>query len=408
MAVSAFRVQSSSMSESRHILHVDMDAFFASVEQLDEPQLRGKPVLVGGKPKERGVVAAASYEARQFGCRSAMPMAAALRRCPEAMVVTPRGKRYAEVSAQIFGILEQFTPLIEPLSIDEAFLDVTGSTGLFGTPQQIAQQIRQRVRTEAQLTTSVGVASNKFIAKLASDLDKPDGLVVVPDDGVQAFLDPLPISQLWGVGKATLPRFEKLGIRTFGDARQLSETEFRRSFDEAGGQFFRLVRGIDNREVVPDREAKSISHEVTFPVDLDDCEHLKGVLLGQTVQVARRLRRHDLLARTVTLKVRTGDFKTITRRRTFDVATDETNAIWKTVAVLFDAWIRQRSTAVRLIGVGVSQFSTGSGQQLSLFGHEESARHRQIDKVMDEIRDRFDEGAIWRAGTEQSRDQEHG
>ena len=396
------------MIESRHILHVDMDAFFASVEQLDEPQLRGKPVLVGGKPKERGVVAAASYEARQFGCRSAMPMAEALRRCPKAIVVPPRGKRYAEVSAQIFEILEQFTPLIEPLSIDEAFLDVTGSTGLFGTPQQIAQQIRQRVRTEAQLTASVGVASNKFVAKLASDLDKPDGLVVVPDDGVQAFLDPLPISRLWGVGKATLPRFEKLGIRTFGDARQLSEAEFRRSFDEAGGQFFRFVRGIDTRQVVPDREAKSISHEVTFPVDLDDCEHLKGVLLGQTVQVARRLRRHDLLARTVTLKIRTGDFKTITRSRTFDAATDETDVIWETVAVLFDAWSRQRSTAVRLIGVGVSQFSTGSGQQLSLFGQEESAKHRQIDRMMDEIRDRFDEGTIWIAGTEQSGDRKRG
>jgi len=388
------------MSESRHILHVDMDAFFASVEQLDEPQLRGKPVLVGGKPKERGVVAAASYEARQFGCRSAMPMAAALRRCPDAIVVTPRGKRYAEVSAQIFGILEQFTPLIEPLSIDEAFLDVTGSTGLYGAPQQIAQQIRQRIRTEAQLTASVGVASNKFIAKLASDLDKPDGLVVVPDDGVQAFLDPLPISRLWGIGKATLPRFEKLGIRTFGDARRLSEAEFRGSFGEAGGQFYWLVRGIDTRQVVPDREAKSISHEVTFPVDVDDFEHLKSVLLGQTEQVARRLRRHCLLARTVVVKIRTGDFRTITRSRTFDSATDETDAIWKTVAGLFDDWARHRSTAVRLIGVGVSQFSTGSGQQLSLFGEEESTRHRQIDKVMDKIRDRFDEGAIWRGGTE--------
>ena len=396
------------MSEPRHILHVDMDAFFASVEQLDEPQLRGKPVLVGGRPEERGVVAAASYEARQFGCRSAMPMAVALRCCPKAIVVPPRGKRYTEVSAQIFEILEQFTPLIEPLSIDEAFLDVTGSTGLFGPPQQIAQQIRKRVWKEAQLTASVGVASNKFIAKLASDQDKPDGLVVVPDDGVQAFLDPLPISRLWGVGKATLPRFEKLGIHTFGEARQLSEVEFRHSFDQAGEQFFRLVRGIDTRQVVPDREAKSISREVTFPVDLDDCEHLKGVLLGQTGQVARRLRRHNLQARTVTLKIRTGDFKTITRSRTLDVPTDETDAIWDTVAFLFDAWERQRSTAVRLIGMGVSQFSTGSGHQLSLFGQKESALHRQIDKVMDEIRNRFDEGAIWKGGTEQSRDQDHG
>jgi DNA polymerase-4 len=383
-----------------------MDAFFASVEQLDEPQLRGKPVLVGGRPEERGVVAAASYEARQFGCRSAMPMAAALRRCPNAIVVPPRGKRYAGASAQIFEILEQFTPLIEPLSIDEAFMDVTGSTGLFGPPQQIAKEVRQRVRMEAQLTASVGVASNKFIAKLASAMDKPDGLVVVPDDGVQAFLDPLPISRLWGVGKATLPRFQELGIRTFGDARQLSEAEFRRSFDEAGGQFFRFVRGIDNRQVIPDREAKSISHEVTFPVDLDDCEHLRSVLLGQTVQVARRLRRHDLLARTVTLKIRTPDFKTITRSLTFDTATDETDTIWETVACLFEAWSSQRSTAVRLIGIGVSQFSTDSGQQLSLFGQEESACHQQIDQVMDDIRDRFGEGAVWRGGTEPSLDQE--
>ena len=218
----------------------------------------------------------------------------------------------------------------------------------------------------------------------------------------------MPISRLWGVGKATLPRFAKLGIRTFGDARQLSEAEFRRSFDKAGGQFYRLVRGIDTRQVVSDREAKSISHEITFPVDFDDYEHLKGVLLGQTGQVARRLRRHNLLARTVILKIRTGDFKTITRSRTLDTATNETDAIWKTVAVLFDAWFRQHSTPVRLIGVGVSQFSTVSGQQLSLFGQEESTRHRQIDKVMDEIRDRFDEGAIWRGGTEQFRDQGHG
>ncbi|MGB2986270.1 MAG: DNA polymerase IV [Phycisphaerae bacterium] len=402
--MSAFRVQSSPMSESRHILHVDMDAFFASVEQLDEPQLRGKPLLVGGRPEERGVVAAASYEARQSGCRSAMPMAAALRRCPNAIVVPPRGKRYADVSAVIFEIMEQFTPLVEPLSIDEAFLDVTGSTGLFGPPEQIAQEVRRRVRAEAQLTASVGVASNKFLAKLASDLDKPDGLVLVSDDEVQAFLDPLPISRLWGVGKATLPRFEELGIRTFGDALRLSEAEFRGSFGEAGGQFYRLVRGIDNRQVVPDREAKSISHEVTFPVDIDDWEHLKSVLLGQTEQVARRLRRHGLLARTVTVKIRTEDFRTITRSRTFDTATDETDAMWQTVAGLFDAWARQRPPAVRLIGMGVSQLSTGTGQQLSLFGQEESARHRQIDKAMDEIRDRFGEGAVWRGGTEGAHD----
>lgn len=392
------------MSQPRHILHVDMDAFFASVEQLDRPELRGQPVLVGGRPEERGVVAAASYEAREFGCRSAMPMGAALRRCPNATVVPPRGDRYAEVSAQVFEILEQFTPLVEPLSIDEAFLDVTGSTGLFGPTKQIAQEARRRIRAKTQLTASVGVASNKFLAKLASDLNKPDGLVVVPDHGVQAFLDPLPISRLWGVGKATLPRFEELGIHTFGDARRLSEAEFKSRFGEAGQQFYQLIRGIDDRPIVQDREAKSIGHEVTFPVDIDDGEHLKSVLLGQTEQVARRLRRHGLLARTVTVKIRTGDFKTITRSRTLDAATDETDALWQTVAALFDAWAHQRLPAIRLIGTTVSQFSTNTGQQLSLFGQAEHARHQRIDKAMDDIRDRFGEGAIRRSGTEGNSD----
>lgn len=392
------------MSQLRHILHVDMDAFFASVEQLDQPELRGKPVLVGTRPEERGVVAAASYEARKFGCRSAMPMGAALRLCPAAVVVPPRGKRYAEVSAQVFQILEQFTPLIEPLSIDEAFLDVTGSIRLFGDPKEIAKEVKRRIRAETGLTASVGVAPNKFLAKLASDLDKPDGLVVVPQDGIQAFLDPLPISRLWGVGKATLPRFEELGIHTFADARRLSEAELRDRFGETGGQFYRLVRGIDDREVVPDREAKSISQEVTFPVDVDDHEHLRSVLLGQTDQVARRLRRHGLLARTVTLKIRSGDFKTITRSRSLEAGTDETQTIWVAVADLFGVWSCQQPPSVRLIGVGISQLSTRMGQQLSLFGQEESTRRQQLDQAMDKIRDRFGDGAIGRGGAHKGRD----
>ncbi|NLX14309.1 MAG: DNA polymerase IV [Phycisphaerales bacterium] len=386
------------MNQLHHILHVDMDAFFASVEQLDQPELRGKPVLVGTRPEERGVVAAASYEARKFGCRSAMPMGAAMRLCPEAVVVPPRGKRYAEVSAQVFQILVQFTPLVEPLSIDEAFLDVTGSVRLFGQPEEIAREVKRRIQAETELTASVGVAPNKFLAKLASDLDKPDGLMVVPQDGIQAFLDPLPISRLWGVGKATLPRFEELGIRTFADTRRLSEAVLRDRFGEAGGQFYRLIRGIDDREVVPDTEAKSISQEVTFPVDVDDHEHLRGVLLGQTDQVARRLRRHGLLARTVTLKIRSGDFKTITRSRTIEVGTDETQTIWVAVTALFNEWSSQQPPAVRLIGVGVSQLSNGAGQQLSLFGQEESFRHRQLDQAIDKIRDKFGDGAIGRGG----------
>ena len=378
------------------ILHVDMDAFFAAVEQLDNPELRDKPVLVGGNPRERGVVAAASYEARPFGCHSAMPMAKALHLCPKAIVVPPRFERYEEVSRKIFDVFDQFTPLVEPLSIDEAFLDVAGSVRLFGSPDQIARELKQRIKAETKLTASAGVAPNKFLAKLASDLEKPDGLVIVRPDQVQAFLDPLPISRLWGVGKATLPRFTELGVRTFGDARRLTESELRERFGEAGGQFYRLVRGIDDREVVPDREAKSMSNEITFPVDLEDHECLRAMLLEQTEQVARRLRRYGLTARTVTLKIRSGDFTTITRRVTLEAPTDQTDLLWEAVGGLFDRWSRQEAFPLRLIGMGVSQLAAGTGQQLSLFGQEEARRRRALDRTLDTIRDRFGEDAIAR------------
>jgi DNA polymerase-4 len=386
------------MNARRHILHVDMDAFFASVEQLDRPELRGRPVLVGGRPGARGVVAAASYEARRYGCRSAMTMSTALRLCPQAIVIAPRGRRYAEVSACIFDILEQFTPLVEPLSIDEAFLDVTGSIALLGPPDQIARDLKWRIHGGTGLTASVGVAPNKFLAKLASDLEKPDGLVIVPPEGIQEFLDPLPISRLWGVGKATLPRFESMGIRTFADVRLLAADQLRARFGEAGEQFYRLVRGIDDRPVVPDREARSISHEVTFPADVDDHEQLRNVIMIQTDHVTRRLRRHGLLAKTVTLKIRSGDFKTISRSRTLDVATDETQVIWDAAVMLFAEWSHGMPAPVRLIGLGVFQLSPHAGQQQLLFGQDQSLRHRQLDRAMDAIRDRFGDDAIGRAG----------
>jgi DNA polymerase-4 len=381
------------------ILHVDMDAFYAAVEQLDRPELRGRPLLVGGSPQERGVVAAASYEARPFGCRSAMPMAQALRLCPKAIVVPPRFERYEEVSRHVFEIFERFTPLVEPLSIDEAFLDVEGSVRLFGTPEQIAREIKQRIRAETKLTASVGVAPNKFLAKLASDLKKPDGLVVVEADRVQAFLDPLPISRLWGVGKATLPRFEAIGVRTFRDARRLSEAELRDRFGEAGEYFYRLVRGIDDREVVPDREAKSISNEMTFPVDIEDFDYLRAVLLDQAQHVAQRLRRQGLIARTVNVKIRSGDFTTITRRTTLEASTDQTDLLWQAAGELFDKWLRDRPFPVRLIGVGLSQLGAQAGQQLSLFGQDEARRRRALDRTIDSIRDRFGDDAIGRGGT---------
>jgi len=389
----------------RHILHVDMDAFFASVEQRDRPELRGRPVLVGHSPGKRGVVAAASYEARRFGCRSAMPMAQALRLCPEAVVLPPRGARYAEISAQILAILERFTPLVEPLSIDEAFLDVTGCTALFGPAEQIARTIKQQIREATQLTASVGVAPNKFLAKLASDLHKPDGLVVVQAEAVQAFLDPLPITRLWGVGKATLRHFENMGVRTFADARRLSLEALRQRFGELGEQFYRLVRGIDDRPVVPDREAKSISHEVTFPTDIDDYACLREVLLDQADQVARRLRRHGLLARTVTLKIRKADFTTLTRRRTLHEPTDRTDVFCRVACELFDAWSRRHPPAVRLIGMGVAQLRPAAGRQLALFGEEESQRRRRLDHIIDQIRDRFGDDVISRGRTSRKRKQ---
>ncbi len=386
------------MKLQRHILHFDMDAFFAAIEQLDRPELRGKRVLVGGDPKGRGVVSTASYEARPFGCRSAMPMAQAVRLCPEAIIVRPRMRRYVEIAEQVFEIAGNFTPLVEPLSIDEAFLDVTGSTRLIGAPEEIARQVKRRIHAETGLTASVGVAPNKFLAKLASDMQKPDGLVMVPSDAVQAFLDPLPIERLWGVGKMTLPKIEALGVKTFGDLRRFSEEELRRRYGESGKHFYQLIRGIDDREVVPDREAKSISHEMTFPVDIKDREYLRAVLLDQTDHVALRLRRHHRLARTVTLKIRTPDFATITRRFTLDAATDQTELFWEAARNLLETWTRSSRAAIRLIGMGVSQLTISEGRQLSLFEPKTAARQRQLDRTMDEIRERFGDDAVSRGG----------
>ncbi len=382
----------------RDILHVDMDAFYAAVEQLDRPELRGKPVLVGGSADARGVVSTASYEARPFGCHSAMPMAVAVRLCPQAVVLPVRIERYFEVSRQVFEVFEQFTPLVEPLSIDEAFLDVTGSTGLFGSPQRMARKLKQRVRDVTQLTASVGVASNMFLAKLASDLDKPDGLVVVPRDGVEAFLDPLPVSRLWGAGKATLPRFESLGLHTFGDIRRVSESDLRAHFGEAGGHYYRLVRGIDDRPVTPDHQAKSISHEHTFAVDIEDHDRLRSVLLEQTEHVALRLRRAGLVARTVTLKIRSADFTTITRSTTLDAPTDETDVFWDAAVGLFEKWSRRKPPAVRLIGMGVSQLAVEAGRQLDLFEQDAIDRRRRLDRAVDDIRTRFGRRSVSRGG----------
>src|SRR5439155_7141135 len=290
--------------ETLKILHVDMDAFYASVEQRDRPELRGLPVIVGGSAEGRGVVCAASYEARKFGVHSAMPAVTARRLCPQGIFLPPRMEHYAQISRQIREIFQSFTPLIEPLSLDEAFLDVRGCEGLFGSAPEIARKIKERVRAETELTASVGVAANKFLAKLASDLKKPDGLVVIEPTQVEAILAPLPVGRIWGVGAKGEKRLHALGIRTIGQLAALPEQVLVDHFGDNGRHLWRLARGIDDRQVVPDEEAKSISTETTFARDIGDRDVLRSWLLDLVEHLGRRLRRVGVHARTIELKVR--------------------------------------------------------------------------------------------------------
>lgn len=286
------------------IIHVDMDAFYAAVEVRDNPELAGKPVIVGGSAGQRGVVSTASYEARKFGVHSAMPAVTARRLCPQGIFLPVRMSHYAQVSRQIQEVFHRYTPLVEPLSLDEAFLDVTGSEGLFGSTREIASKIKADILKEVRLVASVGVAPCKFVAKVASDFGKPDGYIVVEEGKVQEILDPLPVGRIWGVGKVAGKEFHHLGIETIGQLRQMALAEVEKQFGRWGQQFWELANGIDDRKVVPDREAKSISHETTFATDISDMEVLRAVLLELTEQVAWRLRRHELRGKTVQLKVR--------------------------------------------------------------------------------------------------------
>ncbi len=373
-----------------------MDAFFASVEQRDNPQLRGKPVLVGGSGP-RGVVAAASYEARTFGCHSAQPTAVALRLCPSAIIVSGRHADYKAVSRQVFAILERFSPAIQPISIDEAFLDVTGSLKLFGSPVHIAQEIRRLVKDETQLTCSVGVAPNKFLAKLASDMDKPDGLTIIDPDRIQETLDPLPVTKLWGVGPSAERSLARLGIRTIRDLRSMPIDTLRARMGDHGVHLHTLARGIDDRPVRIDRSAKSISHEHTFGVDLDNPEEVRALIARQSQDVAMRLRKNNRFARTVTIKVRFGNFETITRSHTLEQQTDETRTIHDAARSLFDTWARSFQP-VRLIGVAVSQL-TDAPATPGLFDTNDHDKERAVDQISDAIADKFGKDAITRASS---------
>ena len=378
------------------ILHVDMDAFYASVEERDNPALVGRPVVVGGSAEGRGVVAAANYEARKFGVHSAMATASARRLCTHAVFIKPRIDYYAAVSGKIREIFEQFTPLVEPLSLDEAFLDVTGSAAIFGSAAAIGHQIKDRIKAELRLTASIGIAPNKFVAKIASDLRKPDGFVIVEPGDVQAFLDPLPIGRIWGVGKVTGQVFERWGIRTIGQLRQTSPESLQAHFGAAGEHYRRLARGIDDRRVVPDREAKSISSETTFAHDIDDLEMLHAWLVELVEQVARRLRRHELRGRTIELKVRFADFKTISRSLTLPAPTNITQELLEAGLELLDNRLPARHLAVRLLGFGVTHFAAAVKIQQQLFDVPDRSRHQTIDRVTDEIASKFGKLAIGR------------
>lgn len=384
----------------RSILHVDMDAFFASVEQRDNPELRGKPVVVGAGPHERGVVSAASYEARKFGIHSAMPSREAYRRCPNAVFVPCNHRRYMEVSHQVFEIFGNYTPFVEGLSCDEAFLDVTGARMLFGDAVAIAKKIRADIREKLSLTASVGVARNKFLAKVASDLDKPDGLTIVPndDEGVRRFLAPLPARKIFGIGGATAAQLEKAGIRTIGDIQEAADATLERLVGRNGAaQLKALAFGRDDRPVVVEHEEKSISREHTFADDELDVGKITAVLLDLASDVARQVREAGKYASTGRLKLRWEDFTTLTRQRQFAEPSRDDFTFREMARSLFEAEIGGgRLRPVRLIGFGVMGFSTARTTQMSLFGDADKTleKRESICNALDEIRRNLDGGDI--------------
>jgi len=379
-----------------------MDAFYASVEERDRPELAGRPLIVGGTPQGRGVVAAANYAARAYGVHSAMPAATALRLCPEATLLPVRMDYYAEVSRAIRAIFHRYTPLVEPLSLDEAFLDAGASERLFGASVQIGRAIKRDIAAELTLVASVGVAPNKFLAKIASDVDKPDGFVVVEPSRVRAFLDPLPVGRLWGVGRVARNQLETHGIRTVGQLRARPRAFLEDLFGRAGAHLWELARGIDARPVVPDHQAKSISQETTFPRDIDGVDVLEAWLLDLVGQVARRLRSEGLEAGRVQVKLRFSDFRTITRVRTLAGPTDVTQEIWRVAAALMAAGLGARPQPLRLLGVGLGGLAPPGPRQGSLFGEDGRRRQRRLDAVVDGINERFGGDAL-RRGTELKR-----
>jgi len=390
----------------RTILHVDMDAFYASVEVREDPSLAGRPVVIGADPdggRGRGVVSTASYEARRYGVRSAMPISQAWKRCPHAVYLPPRISLYADISARIFEIFRSFTDLVEPLSLDEAFLDVTASRELFGDGPTIAARIKREIAERERLTCSVGVAPSKYAAKVASDLEKPDGLVVVPPGTERGFLAPLDLSRLWGAGAKAQERLRRLGLRTIGDVARLERSVLEASLGSAaGGRFHELANGVDGRRVNPDAERKSLGKEITFSSDVSDRERIERTLLGLCEGVGRGLRRRGLAGRTVHLKLRWEGFETLTRQQTLDEPVATTERIWPVARDLFRE-ADDPARRVRLIGVTLTGFDEEAARQLGLFdapagdaGTGEDTDLR-VAEVVDALSDRFGRDALVRA-----------
>jgi DNA polymerase-4 len=381
---------------ARSILHVDMDAFFASVEQRDNPDLQGKPVVVGGTTN-RGVVAAASYESRVYGIRSAMPIAEAMRRCPELIRIAPRMQAYKKASREIFRIFREFTPLVEGLSLDEAFLDVTKSRKLLGDAETMAATIKQRINEKTRLTASVGVAENKLVAKIASDLDKPDGLTVVRPADYRRVLDPLPVSVIPGIGRETLAKLHQLDIRTVAGLRVAPPRDLQTVFGRFADKMRARAAGLDDRPVVPEREEKSISAEQTYDADLTDRGDMDKQLLRLADRTAARLRKAGLTAATIQLKIREADFTTFTRQQGQQPATDDTRRIYAAARKLLDTWLAEHpGKAIRLLGVGGSNL--GKPPQADLFA-DPSGRGKTLDKTLDNIRERFGSDSLGHART---------
>ncbi|HEY6099877.1 MAG TPA: DNA polymerase IV, partial [Anaeromyxobacter sp.] len=391
------------MGGPRTILHLDLDAFYASVEQLDDPALRGRPVIVGG-PSRRGVVCAASYEARRFGVRSAMPTARARKLCPDGVFLPPRFERYGALSERVFGVYRRYTPLVEPLSLDEAFLDVTASRALHGSGADIARAIKGTVREDCGLRVSAGIADVKLAAKIATDLGKPDGLVEVPPGRTAEFLAPLPVARLWGVGQVTEEALRKIGIATIGDLARTPDVALAGAVGASHARGLRaLALGDDPRDVVPDEAAKSIGAEDTFGEDLAGRAALEPELLSQAARVGRRLRAAGLAGHVVTLKVKYADFTLVTRRTTLERPTDDDRAVFEAARALLERVDLDRS--VRLTGISVSGFAAEEERgQLDLFGGgaqapapKEEGRRKALNAALDVLAERFGERAVVRA-----------